>query len=548
MSRKRCLKRGVSDVSNNSELDMFASTLPPLGHTSLKDQLQYPSRHVQACVCDAELKSRLVENLRHCPQLLRTQYSGMLTVEVVGDLMGRALMKHGLLDSGSSGNFVRSIESCDVLVLSEKVMRVLPQSTRPEHHFNDVIDRVPTHAKDRLFKIKWPPRSDAKAHSIETLGMSIDAVAEAWQVLQQVDLFNKKAKARCRKHHCECLLYTFPEESAYITMCWAGLTCLDVTVFGDGLGISGPSALPELVFMRERACVQEKLVVTECGPNWSGDASLREALPNHTIEVYELCPMMYGWAVTRRRKWTIANFYKTTMTFRQFCDKIGAHRTCMWNGTEFWCEEKKVVDATLQSKAKALGLMEYEIDGWESALTGAQRVYLDTARKMRREREAKTHQTQPFWIVDLTHHPESIDRSSKNEDVRVPCLLRHAIYWLEVASESQRFGQEDLQGEPSDGGCDRFLVDAPRNSNNSPLQSRLLLMREIVSLQGFATIPRAHGSEFLLPWVDDMVASFSDKEVTKLAGNAMHGGIIFLIWLWFLSCSVIPGRSGYDDQ
>ena len=162
MSRKRYLKRGVSDVSNNSELGVFASTLPPLGHTSLKDQLQYPSRHVLACVCNAELKNRLVENLRHCPQLLRTQYSGMLTVEVVGDLMGRALMKHGLLDSGSRGNFVRSIESCDVLVLSEKVMRVLPQSTRPEHHFNDVIDRVPTHAKDRLFKIKWPQSADAK--------------------------------------------------------------------------------------------------------------------------------------------------------------------------------------------------------------------------------------------------------------------------------------------------------------------------------------------------------------------------------------------------
>jgi hypothetical protein len=72
-------------------------------------------------------------------------------------------------------------------------------------------------------------------------------------------------------------------------------------------------------------------------------------------------------------------------------------------------------------------------------------------------------------------------------------------------------------------------------------------MREIVSLQGFATIPGAHGSEFLLPWVDDMVASFSDKEVTKLAGNAMHAEIIFLIWLWFLSCSIIPGRSGDDD-
>ena len=70
--------------------------------------------------------------------------------------------------------------------------------------------------------------------------MSIDAVAEARQVLQQVDLFNKKAKARCRKHHCECLLYTFLEESAYIAMCWAGLTCLDVTVFGDALGIAGP--------------------------------------------------------------------------------------------------------------------------------------------------------------------------------------------------------------------------------------------------------------------------------------------------------------------
>ena len=77
-----------------------------------------------------------------------------------------------------------------------------------------------------------------------------------------------------------------------------------------------------------------------------------------------MCPSRYGWAVTRRRKWTIANFCKTTMTFRQFCDQIDAHRTCMWNGTEIWCDEKKVVDATLQSKAKALGLMEYEIDGW----------------------------------------------------------------------------------------------------------------------------------------------------------------------------------------
>ena len=78
-------------------------------------------------------------------------------------------------------------------------------------------------------------------------------------------------------------------------------------------------------------------------------------------------------------------------------------------------------------------------------------------------------------------------------------------------------------------------------------QSRLLLIREIVSLQGFATIPGAHGSEFLLLWVDDMLA-ISDKGVMKLAKNAMHAEILFLIWLWFLSCSIIPGRTGDDDD
>jgi hypothetical protein len=277
--------------------------------------------------------------------------------------------------------------------------------------------------------------------------------------------------------------------------------------------------------MHERSKLKEKFVCCECGPNWPGARSLQESLPDHNVEELLFCPSWTGWAIGRKRKWAFANKYKVLMTFKQFCVAIGAYRTCMWSGTEFWCEDEATVRAALVKKAKRHGNMEHDIeaDGWMAALSGAQRVYLQTAREMRIARNQKLQTWQPFWIVDLEHRPQNIDRSSKHENVRVPCLLRHASYWLEV---------ERPLGSP----------DTPAASPASPVTpmvSRLLLKREIMSLQGLQTIPEAHGDRYLLPWYDEMVNSFSERDVTSLAGNAMHAEIVLLAWLWFLSCSII---------
>ncbi len=54
-------------------------------------------------------------------------------------------------------------------------------------------------------------------------------------------------------------------------------------------------------------------------------------------------------------------------------------------------------------KAKCRGVTEHDIEaeGWMAALSGSQRVYLQSAREMRKKRNQKLHTWQPFWIVDL---------------------------------------------------------------------------------------------------------------------------------------------------
>jgi hypothetical protein len=466
---------------------------------------------------DSALKSRFVANLKHCPQVLRTQYTGAFTVECVGNNIEKLLLEEKMLPTN---NFVRSVESCDTHALSFKVMNALPQEMQPEHHHGNILDRLPSHVKAALNSIKWPERSHAKQNRMKAMCESIDCVVEVNNVLATCTYATANLKSMCLKHGGRCSIKVPHEAKAKITMNWSGLVCLDVTQFGDELYAAGPHMLPQLGWMHERGELQEKFVVAECGPNWTGGEDIRARLPKHHVEENLLCPSQWGNALGRRRKWVTANRYRTTMSLQEFLEKTGAFKTCMCPGSMYYCEHKDICDKALAVRAAGLGMMPHEVDGWQSVLSGAHRVYLDTAREMRKKRDAKKG-PQPAWIVDLEHHPESIDRTSKDETVRVPCLLRHSSFWLEI------------QSVPDD--------------EHSIKESRLMLKRELLSCQGHITIPEAHGEEFGIQWAD-LLDTMPERDVQRLSGNAMHCEIVTYIWYWFLSCSEIDDHEDSDDD
>jgi hypothetical protein len=43
--------------------------------------------------------------------------------------------------------------------------------------------------------------------------------------------------------------------------------------------------------------------------------------------------------------------------------------------------------------------------------------------------------------------------------------------------------------------------------------------------------------DFLVPWSTSVLGEFTDTEVAKLAGNAMHLQVVMMLQLWVLCCA-----------
>ena len=71
---------------------------------------------------------------------------------------------------------------------------------------------------------------------------------------------------------------------------------------------------------------------------------------------------------------------------------------------------------------------------------------------------------------------------------------------------------------------------------------RPLTKREILSLQGWPTIPSEHGDKYEIPWAA-LIEESSAESLTKLSGNGMHMNVLVLILCWALACTELASAS-----
>ena len=100
-------------------------------------------------------------------------------------------------------------------------------------------------------------------------------------------------------------------------------------------------------------------------------------------------------------------------------------------------------------------------------------------------------------ITDL-HHEPLLGRSSCS---RVPTVITHGNYW------------------------------------NHRLQ-RPMLKREVMSLQGMASIPGKHDDRFYNADIATTFDALSIEDIYHLFGNGMHFQSLGLVILWVLACGI----------
>ena len=176
------------------------------------------------------------------------------------------------------------------------------------------------------------------------------------------------------------------------TIVSSGLECIDHCSMGRRAGIAGRSMLNHSVFMhfRKIQIQQETAVVIEESHLYRTHALRRiygrdaeEAAGRRwIIQEQKLCPSMFGWPMTRIRKWIIiTNERRVIMmcTFLEFLQSF--FRTLAIDADVFWVEEHSIVVAELARRFEARGWSCGQPD-WEGTLTPRQLLSLHEYRRM----------------------------------------------------------------------------------------------------------------------------------------------------------------------
>ena len=177
------------------------------------------------------------------------------------------------------------------------------------------------------------------------------------------------------------------------------------------------------------------------------------------------------------------------------------------NGHAFFCDEPENIDEELRTAAARIdsSVLDGETLNFEDhTLIASEQRRLATYRgihqkKLDNLRAAGKPVPNGFEhiLADLHHNPEKRMRMSSTG--RVVGMLNHGCIW------SERF-------------------------------RRSMTKREVLSLQGWPTIPRAHGSAFSFPW-SHMLDEMTTSQVYSLTGNGMHLNVLMLVLAWGLACT-----------
>lgn len=430
------------------------------------------------------------------------------------------------------------LSASDTSRASRKVVQALPRHVRPRHLTGNLLDRHCAEIRSRIDGISWPTLKEIKEEGQPAIERAMESIADLREVLQDPDAFSHHDEAYCYIHKTNCpaslegLLRELAEErdvpvselrgeKGPLTIMSGGITCTDHSVIGQKAGIAGPSTMPMLSFLKEVEADKPDCLIAEWAPGAPAEI-IETEVSRRSVDKTKLCPSEIGVGIFRKRLYMASTDerHDFLMGMREFFDLFSCQRVL--DGHSFFAESQ----ATIEEKfATEVALLEKELGlnlrsgqwkvkhmDFEALLDYSRRSRLKRCREIHAERLAKKQKcsTTPLFgacssslLADLDHDPDSRERVSSSD--KVPGLLKHGCLWSDEAN------------------CG---------------MGRSATVNEFLSMQGYPSIPEAHGDLFEVPWLAD--ADLSPCEIKALAGNAMHIHVFFIVVLWFMSC-VVPG-------
>lgn len=505
------------------------ATAPADAPTPLRRLMNYPAdivRHILA----SEDRDCFLENVRSGINL-RTMYSGLGSEAVVLQWLGIALQAEGVISDASS--WFEWYSANDKNPTARKVLSGCSCGRGPAHIFRDIMSRHPSHVLQALDHVQWPSgghkrkRADIGGHSDSDvcsaalefgtegsssaanarLSETLDAIYATSEILNGHDAYSAHDRAFCVIHNSECPVV--PQDRACgLTMVTGGMTCTDFSTIGARAGFSGASTKPNLSFRGTFGADDIDVGVIECAPTW--DHTMFAAGVSATHDVVHCspqpCPSRFGWPCRRVRYYglVVRRGLRVTKSWADFSSPF--ERPPQMSMHDFFADTADEVERHKIEAIKRVGghllpgeHAEYEAHG----LTGTQQLYLrgfreaNTARlAAMRAKGVSIPRGSEHVMCDLDHNPD--ERLRLSTDGLLLSLLTHGCMWSDQAR-------------------------------------RPLTRRELMSVQGWPSIPSAHGSAYPLPW-EGLVGDLRMESWARLVGNSMHMHVLMLTMCWALAC------------
>ena len=450
--------------------------------------------------------------------------------------------------------------ACDKSGLARRVLSAIPEGTGPAHIFSDILDRHCPEVRKDLEAVQWPskpatttptltaskrspgslPEPPAKhrcgqsASSEDSdcilldpkasedcgnedsvdghMTSTLNAIYETSAILARPEAFTENDIAPCYVHGKFCHVLPAGDDVVDygLHLASGGMTCLDFTTMGKRAGLSGPSTKPCLSFRDSMSRDSVDIAVLECAPGWKPDlVTDSEVAKTHTLHSCQPrpCPSQFGWPFTRERYYGVLlrNNRRMVKSWEEFSSPFLEKPKV--SGHAFYCDEPAHImeDLQLSAGAHAAGVLpgealNFEQHGLGSSQQSFLRFFREAHAKHLARLKAKGLPIPPGaedLLADLHHNPDQVARFSTSG--WAVGLLTHGAIW-----------------------SDRLR--------------RTMTKREILSLQGFATIPSVHGNQFLSPW-DYKLDDLKYTDCFKLSGNGMHMAVLMLVLSWSLACT-----------
>lgn len=319
-------------------------------------------------------------------------------------------------------------------------------------------------------------------------------------------LATRPLEAFCEVHNGMCPVLRPPApRSEALRLHAAGMNCYDWSTMGGKKLWLGDSTKPFMQWLRERILAEEDVIVGECVLGFDHESFFDFLRDAYDLSLLKLSPTLIGEPAERQRKYMIL-LKRDRLKWLPCIEDYGvedafyrifARRCCMLGQEKFRAPQQEL-DVYLESAVAKRHLPPHSRSGkdWSFFQVGSESV-----RASIKEHEAHLQHNYgnsvpaEQWIANLSQRPTHMPATR----FFVPALLRGSNLWL--------MGKRRWQ-----------------------------LPGELLEVQGFNIYGSPDTPQYECK-IADHFKSMPKSQLTSVAGNAMHLGIIGSVWLFILGCT-----------